>query len=233
MSTSGTTTWSPNRDEIITSALNKLAVLSGGSAPEAYQTTAANRALNAMLKTFQADGMPVWAIKSYNFNTVAGTSDYTIGVGQTLNTPAPLKVTQVFRAEGTNSNIPLNIYTKYNFNLLPIASALAPPVNIHYQPFPQTGQLSLWPTPDRVYPITLVYQRPFEDMNGGEDDIDFPSYWSEAIIYGLAWRLAPEYGVPTNDRAVLKSEAEFFHQTALGFGTEEGSLYLQPNWAGL
>lgn len=211
MATSGTTTWSPTRDEIITSALTKLAVLSGGSAPEAYQVTAATRALNAMVKTFQADGMPVWAIKTYQFNTVAGTANYAIGVGQTHNTPAPLKLTQAYRTEGENSNIPLNVYTKYDFNLLPIASSSAPPVNITYQPMLQSGTISLWPKPDQVHPITIIYQRPFEDMSGAADDIDFPSYWSEAIIYGLAWRLAPEYGVPVNDRAVLKNEAEFFH----------------------
>ena len=41
MSTSGTTTWKLNRDAVISAALRKLSVLSGGSTPETYQVTTA------------------------------------------------------------------------------------------------------------------------------------------------------------------------------------------------
>jgi hypothetical protein len=69
-------------------------------------------------------------------------------------------------------------------------------------------------------------------MNASTDDLDFPPYWTEAIIYGLADRLAPEYGVPLQDRQVLSQQAERFHQTALMFGQEEGSLFFQPEHVG-
>jgi len=59
VSTSGSTSWSLNRDEVINAALRKLAVLSGGSTPETFEITAAAQALNAMIKGFHADGMPV------------------------------------------------------------------------------------------------------------------------------------------------------------------------------
>ena len=62
--------------------------------------------------------------------------------------------------------------------------------------------------------------------------MDFPRYWYEAVIYGLASRLSREYGIPVQDRQELKQEAEMFHQQALSFGTEEGSLYLQPDTNG-
>jgi hypothetical protein len=233
MSTSGVTTWSLKRDAVINSALRKLAVLSGGSTPQTFEITAASEALNAMIKGFQADGMPVWAIKKYTFTTVAATSAYTIGVSQTINTPMPLKVVQAYRTQGSSVNVPLNVYTNYNYNLLPQTSTSGTPVNLYYQPLSVTGTINLWPTPiDATTTITLVYQRPFEDMTSSADDFDFPPYWTEALIYGLAWRLAPEYGVPLQDRGTFAKEAEYFHQQALMFGSEEGSIYIQPDWSG-
>jgi hypothetical protein len=231
MATSGTTTWKLQRDEVINGALRKLAVLSGGSTPETFEVTNAAQALNAMLKTFQADGMPVWAIKSYTFTTVSGTSSYTIGPTSTLPTPMPLKVLQAVRAvSGSYSNVPLNVYTNYDFSLLPLALSSGTPVNLYYQPFTNYGQISIWPKPDASnVDVTITYQRPFEDMNSSTDDFDFPSYWTEALIFGLAWRLSPEYGIPIQDKAELKQMAEFFHQQALSFGVEEGSVYFQPN----
>ena len=233
MSTSGTTVWSLQRDAVINGALRKLAVLSGGSSAAAYETTNAAEALNAMIKGFQADGMPVWAIKSYTMTTVSGTSAYNIGVSQTLNTPMPLKVLQAYRNQTNSVNVPMNIYTNYNYNLLPLSTSSGVPINLYYQPLSTYGTINLWPIPsDSPTTITLVYQRPFEDMNIATDDFDFPSYWTEALIYGLAWRLAPEYGIPLQDRAAFQKEAEFFHQQALFFGQEEGSIYLSPDWAG-
>jgi len=233
MATSGTTTWSLNRDEVINSALRKLAVLSGGSTPESFQVSDAAQALNAMIKTFQTAGMPLWAIKNITFPTVAAKSTYSVSIGGDIATPAPLKVLQAYRIDGTGPNIPMNIYTQYNFNLLPVNNNSGPSINLYYQPLNGAGVVKLWPTPSSVSSITMFYQRPFEDMNASTDDFDFPPYWTEALIYGLAWRLSGEYGTPSAERGTLANEAKYFYEQALSFGTEEGSLYLQPNWAGM
>jgi len=234
MSTSGTSTWSPNRDTVINGALRKLVALSGGSLPKTFEVTNAIEALNAMIKGFQVDGMPIWAIKDYSFTTVAATGTYDIGVGKTINTPMPLKLIQASRVESTGAqNVPMEIKTHYDYNLLPINATAGEPVQIFYQPFSTFGTINLWPTPiDSNTTIRLTYQRPFEDMVGSTDDIDFPSYWSEALIFGLAWRLSYEYGTPILDRQELQKAAEFFHEKAMSFGTEEGSLFFQVNTEG-
>lgn len=234
MSTSGTTTWSLQRDAVISAALRKLSVISGGSTPAAYEVTAAAEALNAMLKGFQVDGMPLWAVKEYTFTTTVNTSTYNIGNAQTLNTPMPLKILQAYRIENAGSNnIPMEVKNHYDYNLLPVTATAGEPITLYYQPLSTYGVIKLWPTPiDANTTITISYQRPFEDMNAATDDLDFPSYWTEAIIYGLAWRLAPEYGTPLQDRQLLQKEAEYFHSQALGFGDEQGSMYLMPDWVG-
>lgn len=233
MSTSGTSVYTQNRNEVITGALRKLAVLASGATPSANQIADANAALNAMVKAFHADGMPLWKIKEYTFQTVAGTDTYTIGPSQTFNINQPLKVIQALYQVEDSQYVPMNIYTHYDYNMLPNVNTSGTPVNFYYEPLRTTGVIYLWPIPvDSTTNIKIVYQAPFEDMTSATDDFDFPNYWIEALIYNLAWRMCPEYGIPPTDRNILAQEAKFFKQEALSFGTEEGSMYLMPDWSG-
>ena len=219
-----------DRDDIITAALRKLGVLPSGASPSTNQLNDGVSALNAILKAFQADGMPLWKIIAYNFTVTSGTSTYNIGPTQTLNTNKPLRVIQALRTPNSGVNVPMNIYTRYDFELLP-NDATGDPVNIYYQPLETYGVIQLWPTPDNsTTSITISYQSPYEDMTGASDDLDFPSEWTQAVIYNLAWALAPEYGIPPIDRSMIQKEAQYWHDYALSMGTEEGGLFIQPDW---
>jgi hypothetical protein len=61
-----------------------------------------------------------------------------------------------------------------------------------------------------------------------EDGI--PEYWQEALIYGLAHRLSPEFGVPLADRQTLAAEAKRFLDDALEYNETEDSLFFRPDW---
>lgn len=234
MTTSGVTTFTMTRDEIIYAAVRKCSAIADGGTLSATQLSNASQALNVMLKAFQADGMPLWAISEYTFN-LTSTRVYNIGVGQTLNTPAPLKIIQGILYDNlTSTGIPLSIYPRYNYNLLTNLSSTGTPTTLEYEPYNQIGTIKIWPQPDtysitnRV--ITITYQRPFQDVVTGVNNIDFPQYWLEAVIYGLAVRLAPEYGYPLMDRQTLAGEFSAIYTKALEFGNEDASFYIQPDW---
>lgn len=232
MATSNSTDWSLNRDQVISGALRKLGVLPSGGTPTANQIADAAQALNALVKAFQADGMPLWKISSQTFTVVDGTSSYTVGPSQTVNCPKPLKIIQAFYTPLGGNNTPLNVYNRYDFNHLP-NSAEGTPVNMYYQPLRTTGTITLWPTPDNsTTTITFHYQSPYEDMDAASDDFDFPSEWMQPLIYNLAWALAPEFGIPPTDRGILQKEATHWHQYVLGMGSEEGGIIFQPNTTG-
>lgn len=232
MSTSGVTTFNLTSDQLVAASLRKNAVLGDGQSPSSTQLANGTQALNVMLKTFMAKGMPLWVMSEYDL-TLTSASTYTFSAA--TNIPAPLKVTQaiLIDSEGVTST-PLNVRTHYDFNLLPITGTTGTPTNYWYEPLNQTGVLHVWPAPDtysianRV--IRIVYQRPFHDMVSGTDTLDFPQWWTEAVIYGLAHRMSPEFGIPLQDRQLIAKEAEYFLTEALSFGTEEGSLYLSPDW---
>lgn len=223
------TTFNMSSDQIVTAALRKLAVLGDGQSPSATQLSNGTQALNAMIKGFIAKGMPLWAVAEKSLSL---TNSRTI----TLTTDAPLKVTQAILVDTTSGNTtPMNPKSHYDYNLLNGNAATGWPINYWYEPLNQTGVLHLWPTPD-AYSIAncqvkIVYQRPFADMVAGTDTLDFPQYWLEAVIYGLAYRLAPEYGIPLQDRQTYAQDAAAFLNEALSFGTEDGSFFIEPDWA--
>lgn len=236
MTTSGVTTFSMTGDQLVNASLRKLAVLGDGQSPTATQLSTGTQALNAMIKTFMVKGMPLWVVTEYSL-TLTATRTYTMGVGQTTNIPAPLKIYQARLSNSdTESVVPLQMKSHYDYNLLSSTTADGTPNSFYYEPKNQTGVFHLYPTPDSDNiadaVVIITYQKPFEDMVSGTDTLDFPQWWHEAVIYGLAHRLSPEYGVPLLDRKELATEAEYFLQEALSFGQEDGSLFLQPDWVG-
>lgn len=234
MSTSGSTTLTFTRNDIIKAALRKLSVLAEGQTPTAEQYTNATTALNALSAAFQVDGMQLWKKTSYSFSMTAGTSVYNIGVGQTLNTPFPLKIHQAYITDSSDTTrIPLQVISHYNYHLLPLNSSSGRPVQLMYQPFNGYGKINLWPEPDSStasnYTVHIIYQTQTEDFVNSTDDMDYPKEWANALIYGLASDLASEYSIPLNDRKDIDGKAKYYHDKALEFGTEEASFYLQPN----
>lgn len=235
MATSNDTTWSLNRDQVITGALRKLGVLASGATPEAAEITDGSEALNAIIKAFHADGMPVWKITSKTFTVTDGDSSYTIAPsGADVTAATPLRVLQAFYTPTGGANTPMNVYNRYDFNLLPVTSSTeGEPINLYYQPLATSGVIKLWPPPtNSTTQVTIHYQSPYEDMDAAGNDLDFPSYWVQALIYTLAWSLAPEYGIPPTDRKLLQAEALYWKGEALSNGSEEGSMYVQPEYRG-
>lgn len=238
MTTSGTTTFTADRNQIIRGALRLVGALAQGEVPTSDQYTEASEALNMMVKAWMADGLPIWAMTQYAVPLTANKTSYRIGTGQEINISKPLKVVQAFLRDITsNVDIPMRIITKQEYNILGNKSTTGQPVQIYYDPLRDYGDLYLFPTPDTTSAgakqVYIIYQRMYEDFDTTTDTPDFPQEWLEALKYGLAVRLSAEYGVPVQERGMLRQEAEIARATALSFGTEEGSLYFQRefrNW---
>lgn len=222
MSTSGVTTFNLTNDELVKAALRKLAVLGDGQDPSAFQLANGKQALNVMLKTFQTKGMPLWAIAEYDVPMTA-TRVYPLTI------PAPLKVIQALRIDADGNTTELDQKGHMDYNRLP-GTGEGTPTSFWYEP---NGILHIWPTPsDTTQTVRIVYQRQVYDMVSSMDNVDFPTYWLEAVIYGLAHRLGPEFGIPLQDRGQIAKEAQYFLDEALSFGTEEGSISFSPDWVG-
>lgn len=227
MTTSSVYEYQLTKNQLIESALRKLGVLAEGQTPSAQNYLDSTITLNTVIAELKSAGMPLWARVEYSFIPV--TNVYSIGSGMTLNTLFPVRLLQAYRTEN-NTKIPMELVSRQDFNILPNSST-GSPIKLNYQPFVNYGVVSLWPTPaaSNTATVTLVYQRPFQYFTTSTTEtLDFPEEWYSAIIYNLAVRLAPEWGVPLPDRQLLIQEAKMYTEDALLNGQEDASFYIQP-----
>lgn len=233
MTTSGQTIIEMNRDSICAAALRKIGAVFQGGTPAAIEITVATEALNNLVAEFQTLGMPLWALNEYIVPMVASQDSYTIGVGLAVNTPFPLKIIQAWTVDTGGGAIqelwhnPIEV-----FNRLPTGNPPGAPSQYTYQPFINYGVLRIWPAPDTTTvsnkDLNITYMAPFEGFVSAADTPYFPREWNNALIYGLADLLAPEYGIPPNDRMLIKKEAKDHLELALDFGMENASITFSP-----
>jgi len=251
MATSGTYTWATNTSTVINNAFRKITRLGDFESITAGDDRydAGLLALNPILQKNAAHGMPMWAVVQHTapfstagLNTLNGTL---IGIGQTVNTVAPLKLIQAIRRDNTDPtdpiDVPLQIYTYDYYQSLSNKATPGTPVGIFYQNVaasstgtPTVGRIKLWLLPDTYWTTTcngeliIRYQRPFQDQVATTGEFDFPNYWIHALTYQLAYALAPDYGLDPTQRGFLKKDMDEEVELALEFGTETGSFCIQP-----
>ena len=105
MATSGTTTFSVTRNEIIQASLRLLGVLEEGTQPTAPAIESASIVLNMMLKDWMTDGIKLWTVTELTIPLKSNQTSYTIGPAATndLVTNKPLRLIQSFLRNITNT----------------------------------------------------------------------------------------------------------------------------------
>ena len=104
-------------------------------------------------------------------------------------------------------------------------------VNCYYSPQLNDGRLYVWQTASSVNDLLrFTFERPIQDLDIGDDNLDIPVEWLEAVIYGLAFRLADDYNVPFAKADRIGQKANQFLDDLLGWDEEMGSLNLQPDF---
>jgi len=233
MATSGSTDFSSSRDTIIKGALRKVGALAQGQTPTTNDVNDAAEALNNLAKAWMADGMPLWKLETYDFSLTDAVNTYRIGTGQTLATDKPQKIIQAWiRETSSGLDTPLKMETLYDYNRLSNKSSTGRPIQLTYHPQRTFGDIYIYPTPDATiaaaFDVFIRYQAPYEDFDAAGNEPDFPQEWFQALIYGLAYVLAPEYGIPIQERNVLREDMLMFKAEALSGSSEEGSMFIQP-----
>lgn len=227
MTTSSNTTYEVTRDEIISRALRQIGALAKGQVPDTEDINNGTTALNAIVVRFATLGMPLWKRIELPVTLTTSTT-YTINNS--------LKVAQVVLKDllsGTQYDLLQK--SKYDLNRLPSTST-GMPIHYSFNPNLENGTLTIWPVPDAgsisTKQLMVVYQKEFDGFVSSTNTPDFPSYWTDALVSELAVSLAPEYGVPLNDRNKLEQKAKLHLEQAQGYGDEDGSLYFQADAQG-
>lgn len=235
MPTSGTYTWSGSRDFVITEAFKKINALGNFETLDTPRLNDGINALNPLVKHLATMGMPLWAIDELTipFSTLSTVGGASIGLGQSVNSVAPLKVLQALRKDTTTGyDVPMTIYTYEDYENLSNKAANGAPISLFYQPKGAVGALKVWLLPDSYWQtngsLYIRYQRPFQDSGSATDTPDFPVEWHRTLILGLACDLAPNYGLDVTQRQQLEKKYKDSLDEILGFSGEEGSLFVHP-----
>lgn len=223
MATSNSQNFSTTRNDLISGALRILGVITAGETPSSNQITTASEALNMLIKAWMNDGMALWVTKEYTLTLVAGTSSYTPTVKM-------MRVIQAYNHNtSTENDFPMRIITRDEYNRLGNKTSSGNPVQLFHIPNRTDSTIKVYPVPTSTEAtnntIKIVYQKPYDDFDSATDEPEFPQEWFDALKFGLAHRLAPEYGIDINDRRQLLSETAMLKAEALSGGTEEGSIY--------
>jgi len=235
MATSGSINFTMNRNEIIQDAAEEIGIAIDGEALDPSFIGVAERTLNRMVKAWMAHGLHLWKRDEVSITLTASTGVYTLGTGGTVaSSTRPLKILEAFRKNTDDITVPLTGMSLNEYVALTNREIEGTPVNYYYDPDLPTGTLKLWPVPDTSaaaeYTVELVYQSPLEDFDDSTDEPDFPQEWIEAIVYGLARRLARKYGsLDKYELSDLKQQARESLELALTWDVEDESIYFQPN----
>jgi len=150
----------------------------------------------------------------------------------TTRTDRPLEISSSRYRYSDGTERPLNKKGRDDFMKVPLKTTTGKANQYYYAPKVSDAWMYLWPTADDVGDcIRFSYSRRIQDFDASSDTPDLPQEWLEAIVYNLAVRLAPGFGISTGK---LNPDISMIAQTSLMeirlWDSEEGSLNIVPNY---
>lgn len=221
MTVSNSVDFNLSANEIVIEARRKVGVHDDEEPLEAQDLLTGMRALTMMLKTWQAEGVMCWTLTEGTL-TLTATESYLFGAGGAFTT-VPLDITSVRINRGSN-DIPMYRLSREDYFNLPNKTTTGYPTQFYYDRQRSGGTLYVWPSPDAsLGTLKFTYRRLIMDMDASVDNPDVPQEWLEAMIYGLAKRLAENYGLTgTPDYQGIVNEATRTYMIVKGLDVGEG-----------
>jgi hypothetical protein len=238
MTTSGTTTFSVTRNEIISASLRLLGVLEEGAVPNATAIENASLVLNMMIKDWMTDGIKLWTVEELTLPLVSGQTVYNIGPdsGNDLITFKPLRLIQAFLRNVSVTpyiDMPMTLISEQEYNILGSKFSQGAVNSVYYKPDVTYGVVKVFLTPNdstaETYELHLNMQRPIYDMTGANQTFDFPSEWYQSLRWGLAAELAAEYGLTDQRINAIINRSASYKDRLSAWDTEYNSTFFQPD----
>lgn len=123
---------------------------------------------------------------------------------------------------------PMNEFSRKEYMDLPNKNTPGTPTAFFYTPKLGSGELYIWPSPQNSnYGIRFTWYRPIDDFVSNDNTADMPAEWINALTWNLAVELAPDFSIPAQRFAILKSQAAEKLELALGWDREAQPIYFQ------
>lgn len=141
----------------------------------------------------------------------------------------PNRITHMIRRNGcVDIEVPI-VSRQEHFNA-PTKTQRGQVLQAYYSRQLTRGILYVWPTGSSVREtLRFTLERTLEDMDSNPNNFDLPVEWLETFKFGLAYRLALEYGAPSSMVQMLKVESEQRENELLDYDQEYSSVYFTPD----
>lgn len=114
----------------------------------------------------------------------------------TTNCSKPLSIQGVRLRNSARFDRTIQIIPRQTYDMIPQKSLAGDPTVLMYSSQVNNGVVYLWPTPDDVSSrVEFTYLRTIQDFDTSTDNPDLPQEWLECMVYNLAVRAAPAYGI--------------------------------------
>ena len=225
MATSGTYTFNPSLGELTLYAYQLIGLRPTSLVQEHFD--AARVATNMMFTRWSNQGVNLWTVEFVTVPLVQGTSSYTV--------PA-------------NAVVMLDAFITTGSGTQAIDRIIMPISRTEYMSYPNKAQqgfpttfwfdrqlaptFTLWPVPDGSQTsMTYAYISRIQDANlTGTQEMDIPPIWLEAMVYGLAFRLAQVWA--PEKVAIMKPMADESYDIAAAQNSETANQYISPQISG-
>lgn len=227
MATSGSTDYSLNSREVVTTALELVGARALGDTPSAEETDLALTHLNLLLKTWSADPK-LFLLTETSVALVASTASYSL--------PLARRVREVRRRDASAIDTPLAPLARDDYFAIPNKAGTGTPNSFYFDPQRATRTLYVWPAPTTAiaaaYTLRYTYERVIEDSDALTNDPDVPQEWLEALAYSLAARIAIPLKRHLADAAgvaMVQQRAADLYAQLTAQDDESTSVFLQPH----
>lgn len=182
MATSGSVTFRPNVEEVISEAFERCGI--DPQTRTGHHAKSARRSLNLLFSEFANRGINYWTITQNTLTLANGTSNYTLPAG-TIDI-----LDAVIREDDTDQIV--NRITIQEYNQIPNKTDTGKPsqymLDRQYTPV-----IYFWNVPDKAYTLNYWVMNQIEDITASNQDTDVPYRWTDTICAGLASKLAIKY----------------------------------------
>lgn len=157
--------------------------------------------------------------------TVASASGNRVYV-YTTKAHRPQKLLYAFRRDASNNDTTVSLIGENEYQGLSTKSSEGPVVQVFYRPTITSGTLFVWPVDGGADNDKLVFisQTLADDFDSAADAPQFPIEWTNALVWGLAAELAPEYGLPRLERREITMMARDKLDEMLDYDVENADV---------
>ena len=231
MTTSGTTTFDLNLNEIVEEAFERC----GAELRSGYDLRTARRSLNLLTIEWANRGVNLWTIEQGSIPLVQGQITYDLPA-DTIDL-----LEHVVRTQSGQGQTDINIsrISVDTYATIPNKNAQGRPIQVWINrqsgaDYPVTGvanpQINVWPAPEQSNYYTFVYWRlrRIQDAGTGVTTQDIPFRFLPCMVAGLAYHLSKKIPGALERTPMLKMEYEELWQQAADEDREKAPLRIAP-----